>query len=197
MLEKSPKRLAEKYDKQSLRKLQAAAAMDLFWRDEPGWRWLSDDLGLEAEEIEQSMQLTKRYQKYLDLIEEWSFQQNEIRFGQDNPNVCDNCRRLEGVKLDKKKALEWPFEGCTNPTGCLPLRSYELQRGEEFEREDAELPDEGEEENDNSEEVRASLPQSLAVDYFNLLRQLKYMLDDGLITAEEYQAKKADILSRI
>jgi membrane protease subunit (stomatin/prohibitin family) len=51
--------------------------------------------------------------------------------------------------------------------------------------------------NTNANANANAAPASASEDYASRLKQLKRMLDDGLVTADEYERAKADILAKL
>ena len=101
-------------------------------------------------------------------------------FRPDDVDSCESCMALNGKEFDGKSFPELPCENCTSETGCMCdiVPVWESVDTDE----DTVASDEGADDDDEA---------------LDTLRQLKEMLDDGLITQAEYDAKKKEVLSRM
>jgi Short C-terminal domain len=99
--------------------------------------------------------------------------------------VCDLCDYVfERPYKSVDEVPELPVEGCISETGC----NFYLRLKYAFELES----DNGDFEEDSDDGDELDIDNS-----FEKLKQLKQMLDAGLITQQEYDAKKAQILSEM
>jgi hypothetical protein len=107
--------------------------------------------------------------------------------------VCDLCDYVFGKAYKSIDEIpELPMEGCISEKGCdfylRPKYAFELEDDDDlFELED----------DDNLEEGSDDESEFDTNDSFEKLKQLKKMLDAGLITQQEYDVKKGQILSEM
>lgn len=171
-----------------LRSLQAATCMAKLWYGEPATNWLPDGFttGLKNSQIavnylarhaefKHSVMTSSEYCKRFKIV----FEPNDI-------DSCDLCLALNGKEFDKNHLPELPFQNCTSDTGCMCRIESVFDDADDglititFDTED----DEGDEIVENGNAVAR-------------LKQLKELLDNGLISQAEFDTKKAEILSRI
>ena len=187
ILSSSPKVLG-KISQTDLANLRAATCMPTLWYGEPPENWLPDNFTTHVKsntvainylkcnaEIREDLARYGDYAKKVKLV----FDENDI-------DSCEWCLKLNGRIFDLKEFPELPFENCTSETGCKCRVESVFEEDEEsgvvfrVVMSDDDLTD------DETDD-----------DAFAKLSQLKKMLDNGLITEEDYQKKKDEILSRM
>jgi hypothetical protein len=115
-----------------------------------------------------------------------------IEFFEGDVDSCELCLAHRNKKYKAGDIPKFPLKGCSSTVGCC-LRvnaEYDADLDDEYEEdEDIEDDDIGEDE---------SMPDAVvAVSSLDKLRQLNQMLDEGLITDDEYQTTKQKILSNM
>jgi len=165
--------------------LRAAAAMRTLWRQEAPESWLPADFQtgpidnrvainylLANARIKEDLARYKDYAKQVKIV----FHAGDI-------DSCELCQSLDGKVIDIAAMPELPMMGCTSITGCQCHIESIFDHGVYLAEEDADtLSDDILEEESNPLES---------------LRQLRQMLDEDLITQDEYSKKKAEILLRL
>ncbi len=113
--------------------------------------------------------------------------QVKLVFDDNDVESCELCIKLNGKLLNLKDVPELPFRDCTSESGCkfrletMFDDNFVYLEGDELDDDESEADEEG---SDNYDAVAK-------------LEQLKKMLNNGLITEEDYQKKKNEILSRM
>lgn len=169
----------------TLRSLQAAACMTELWQDD-ALDWLPDEFTTRLSSTEVAVNYLKRHAEFQQSImaqgehvKRW-----RIVFDPSDVDSCDLCLALDGREFDKDTLPDLPFEGCTSETGCM----CRLESVFDWET-DSDEEDYG--------EVTESDLDIVLVTPIAILKQLKEMLDNELITQADYDKKKAEILSRM
>lgn len=195
--------------------LRAACFMPLLWYGEKPVRWLPDTFKSQYEDNEVLANLFTRYAEIMESID-WYDEKTKIEISFDRYDVdsCSLCRKLDGKMLLKKEIPELPYLNCTSRKGCQCQLRMQLSR---FDFDDAsdesednfsgagviiELPDILD--SDNLDEAIAERVDQfirdnveVKLDPVSKLKQLKQMLEEDLITEEEYQEAKHRILSQL
>ena len=167
-----------------LKNLQAAACMTQLWHGELATNWLPEGTNTRLKSNQVAVNYLIRHADFSRQIKSAGDydQRLKIVFESNDIDSCDLCLALSGQEFDKDKFPELPFVDCTSETGCMcRVESvYEHRDSDVFEIiiGDEDFEDDG-------------------GDPVSKLRQLKEMLDEDLITQDEYTAKKAEILSRM
>jgi hypothetical protein len=188
LLAAMPKVIGE-LDETSWRKLQAAAAMKLLWREHGETSWLPDDFKTQIDDNDRAIRLIStaaEFQKSVSSHAEWC-QEVKLVFNQDDVDLCEHCGALDGKIFKIKQIPEVPTEHCTSRDGCAC---------------NVESVGFGHEEGDSNITVTidgesGEVLDETTDDPVSKLRQLKQMLDEGLIEKEEYDEKKKEILARM
>ncbi|MDA7516972.1 SHOCT domain-containing protein [bacterium] len=174
-------------DDEQWSKLQARGALKKLWRQDTQRKQASfalpADLTLPEDNIERAIDFVLALaSNQEDLKRQWT-ESVTIRFIEYDPEICDSCKALDGKAFKKEDVPEIPTPDCTNPKGCRC----------NFEPVDDEEGDEALEVGffEEIESDETALPPLEA------MKQLKEMADSGLITEEDFQEKKKEILSRM
>lgn len=114
-----------------------------------------------------------RCEKYTDKV--------KLIFSNVDIDSCGLCKKLKNQVFDLKNFPELPLENCTSQTGC----KCEIE--EVYDEQDK----------IECENVINVLTDVGNLELFTKLSHLKKLFDNDLITEEEYQQKKAEILSRL
>jgi hypothetical protein len=123
LLDCMPNSLVEKYSSNLLFQLKVIALMGMVWP--PSGQWLPYDLELNPIEADKAIQLLTRYSEYYESIRELDMEDTiAILFDKNDIEVCDSCRQMNNKKYKIDQIQEWPFPGCENPIGCLPMIDY-------------------------------------------------------------------------
>ena len=167
-------------DDNSWRLLQASVAMKELWGygcDEISW--LPEDFKTPLGDIDRAIRLLRTAAEFQDSVadcQEWAGEKVKLVFDHDDVDLCEHCAALDGEIFNIKEIPEVPTSHCTSPNGCrCEINTID-----------------SDEDQDSSESLDNS-PKKPA----EKLRQLKQLLDEGLIDNDEYQKKRTDILSRI
>jgi len=171
---------------EDLRLLRAAACMQSLWNDKSPENWLPDTFKtcLKNNRLAINYLATNARIRYdIDGFKEYT-KQVRVAFSPWELDSCDLCQSLNGKVFEIDDFPELPMIGCTSETGCKCHISPVY-----------------EEDNDDNENeffgVRLELDKSQLVENpVEKLRQLKQMLDDNLITQDEYNKKKSEVLAR-
>lgn len=171
---------------ENLRALQAAVCLSRIWRDERAVNWLSDDFHTELPSNQVAVNYLSRHvdiHKVTALESEYA-SRFQLIFEPGDIDSCELCLALRNTVFEKDALPELPLEGCSSDTGCMcHFRSVYEDSALSFEDDLDEL--------DETPAVREN------ADPVTTLLQLKEMLNLDLITQEEYNAKKADVLARM
>ena len=183
VISSSPKVLG-KISQNQLDNLRAATCMSILWYyDELSESWLPDDfethLGsntIAINYLKCNAEMRKNLancQRYTDKV--------KITFSKVDVDSCALCKKLKNQVFDLKNFPELPLENCTSQTGC----KCEIE--EVYDEQDT----------SECENVLSALTEVGNLELFTKLIQLKKLFDNDLITEEEYQQKKTEILSRL
>jgi hypothetical protein len=184
VLKSKPKVLAH-VSNDNLILLRAIAGMHLLWRDESIASLASSNnmSGLKNDRVAINYILTHaRIAEDLEREKEYA-KQVRIEFDAGDIDSCELCQALNGKVFDIDKVPELPMIGCTSETGCKCRIETIFDESDEASF-SIHIADE---EDDDDDIESASIAK---------LRQLKQMLDEDLITKEEYEKKREEILSR-
>jgi hypothetical protein len=173
---------------QNLKALQLAACMKTLWKAEPPEKWLPDTFTSPFKNNTIPINYLIRnaeFQRHLSSTREFS-KKVKITFHNGDIDSCSLCLTLNGKIFDIDAFPELPIPGCTSDTGCMC----------NFDS----IDDEEELEEDGEPIFSTDLTDEnlvLGENAIGTLRLLKQMLNEGLITQEEYDEKKKEILSRL
>ncbi len=176
---------------EELKVLKIVACMQILWGVDSTDRWIPEGFKTPYENIQVPINYILANAKIKRSISyhKKSSKQVEIHFDSGDIDSCRLCLALDGKVFDIEDMPDLPMQGCTSFTGCKCTISPIGEDGE-FSEFDDELEGEeyvidlSSEQNDNKNPVE-------------LLRTLKQMLDENLITQAEYDEKKKDLLSRM
>ena len=178
----------------NLASLRAATCMPVLWYNEPAENWLPESFVSPLKSNKVSINYLKcnaeiredlaRYGNYAKKVK-LTFDENDIE-------SCALCLKLNEKVFDLKDFPELPFEGCASETGCKCRVDSVFDEDEDSERSLFKIVI-----SSDDEAAKSDGEDDAEDDAFAKLSQLKKMLDNGLITDEEYQTKKSEILSRM
>lgn len=184
---KSQPKILSNVTEENLMLLKAIAGMSLLWYDETLASWSSSNSlsGLKNDRIAINYILAHaRITEHIERYKEYA-KQVKIEFDSGDIDSCDLCQALNGEVFDIDKIPELPMLGCTSETGCAcRIDTFFNESDESDELSFSIHIGEGEEEDDDD------------TNSITKLRHLKQMLDEKLVTEEEYEKKKAEILSK-
>ena len=173
---------------ENLKALQLAACMKTLWKREVVEKWLPDSFSSPFKDSQIPANYLMRhaeFQRQLSDFRQFS-KQVKISFDSGDIDSCDLCMALDGKAFDIADFPELPIPGCASDTGCMGRLDWTGINDD----------DEDFEDDDDEHEVVYSTELS-EENTIGTLRVLKQMLDEGLITQEEYDDKKKEILSRL
>jgi hypothetical protein len=167
-----------------LANLRAATCMSILWRPEAGENWLSEDFKCPANGTKAGISYLRRNADLRQQKEEIATYTTKAKiiFDEYDIDSCELCRGLNGTVLALEEIPELPLENCTSRTGCKCRVEGVSERV--------------------SGEHPLSLNYEIRVierdeDVLSKLNLLKKMRDSGLITEQEYEDKKSQILSAL
>jgi hypothetical protein len=184
---KSQPKILSKVTAENLILLRAIAGMHLLWRDETleSWSSSNDLSGLKNDRIGVNHILAHtRITEDIDRLKGYA-KQVKIEFDPGDIDSCELCQALDGKVFDAHEVPELPMIGCTSETGCKCRIDAILDESDEV---GLKIYIGGEDDENDQDDLESTS--------ISKLRQLKQMLDEKLITEEEYENKKAQILSR-
>jgi len=174
---------------ENVAKLKAIAGLCILWKFESEDHVLfSENLSrLENDKVAINYLLVQcKIKTQLDLYRNESEKfKVQIFFPIQDIKSCGLCKKLDGCIMDSNSLPELPIIGCTSDTGCncRVEKVYEYNDSYSSDHQDGPYTISYSEEEDPS-------------DHFLRLTYLKKMLDDNLITEEDYEDKKKEILSK-
>ncbi len=163
--------------------------MRVLWPYESIEAWLSNDsgtFGISSQRAINYLVCNARLRRELARVERYA-EEVKVSFDENDVESCEACLRFDGKVFAIHDIPELPSEKCTSDVGCkCHFREVFPEANIE---EDAQLNilDHGATHGEDDEQE----------DAFVKLSSLKKMLDHDLITKEEYEAKKAELLSRM
>lgn len=202
--------------------LRAATCMRKLWREEAPSRWLPEDFSTKFEDGEVASNLLATYGEIQHRIGKANKTDKfQILFDTYDVDSCEICRKLDGKIFTVGELPELPDSKCTSRNGCRCDIHY-YWGGENIDsehEEDFESDETGDGESNRrgisvdlsewidlvsleqliSEQVDQYIKENiqLALDPLARLRSVKQMLDEELITTEEYETARQRILGRI
>lgn len=176
---------------QDLKALQLAACMKTLWKTESPEKWLPETFTSPFKNNTIPINYLIRnaeFQRRLSSTREFS-KQVKINFHSGDIDSCSLCLALNGKVFNVDAVPELPIPGCTSETGCMCNLDSIYDEEDEFDEED-----------DSAVIFSTDLTdENLAIgeNPVGALRVLKQLLDEGLITQEDYDEKKKELLSRL
>jgi hypothetical protein len=164
--------------------LQAAVAMSQLWYGESAVNWLPDNFATNVKDIEVAVNYLRCNAAVNRMVA--SCPRNEkvkIVFDSDDIDSCESCLALANKEFDVRDLPEFPLINCTSDQGCQCRLGSTREQGLVFDY--IQL-------RENNDENPASDGTAL-----ERLHQLKEVLDANLISQEDYNTKKAEILSQL
>lgn len=204
------------------RYLRAATCMPMLWREEPSLKWLPQDFSTKYEDGDVTATLLAKYAEIQRQIGDAEKSDKlEISFDPYDVDSCELCRKFDGQILTLEEIPELPDVNCTSRKGCqFHIRHHwESRYGNWDEDEDGDYEDESDEQHSGvraefsidfkklldlegleqfiAEKVEEFVKENVEIrlDPMSKLQTLKKMLDEGLITSEEFEKTKKRILS--
>lgn len=217
ILEHTPQLLAA-FDERNQKYLRAATCMPLIWRDEVVTKWLPKDFATPYEDAEVACNLLSRYAEIQSRIGDADENDKfKITFDTYDVESCELCRKLDDQVITFKEMPELPYKNCTSRKGChCHIRHHWEGRYTddeyEFDDDDGEPSsgitfsiDYGEILDFNSldeiiaEHIEKYVKEHVEIklDPYSRLKQLKQMLDNNLISEDEYDKTKKRILENM
>lgn len=176
---------------EDLKVLNTVACMQILWGADSPDRWIPEGFKTHYENIQTPINyilVNAKIKRDISFHKE-SSKQVAIHFDSGDIDSCSLCLTLDGKIFEIKDIPDLPMQGCTSFTGCK-CKINSTDKDDEFSEFDDEL--EGEE-----NVIDLSSEQDSSKNPVELLRTLKQMLDENLITRAEYEEKKKDLLSRM
>jgi hypothetical protein len=167
----------------NLRFLKAAACMQSLWRDELPETWLSSTFSSGLKNNRVAINYLTTHARIKREVEGYKSYAKQIRIVFDPGDIdsCELCQSLNKKVFDIDKVPDLPMTGCTSETGCK-CRIEDVFSDDEEEYSLKLSID--------SDELETK------VDPVEKLRRLRQMLNEELITCDEYEKKKGEILAR-
>jgi len=174
--------------------LRAATCMPALWYNESAESWLPENFVSPVKSNKVAinyLQCNAEIRETLARLDQPGCRTKvKLTFDENDIESCPLCQKLHNKVFYLKDFPELPFENCTSETGCRGIIDGIFDEIEDGEGgfcivSGVAVADENEGED------------NIGNDAFAKLSQLKKMFDNGLITDEEYQRKKSEILSRM
>lgn len=185
--------------------LRAATGMSILWNDEFAQTWLPTDFVTHLRNAEVASNFLKanaRIKNDLRRVGDrpWS-SKISLEFNSGDVDSCDQCVGLHGQTFTVADMPELPMRNCTSDTGCncyiRPVYDFQTQTSFIHLSEGSEEVSEQDARDGEHISIQAD-PTSTGVRSPVLrLMQLKQLLDQQLITHDEYEQKKKEILSAL
>jgi hypothetical protein len=161
--------------------LRAAACMESLWRDESPEIWLPTTFTSGMKNNRVALNYLTTHARIKGELEDAKDDTKSVKFEFFPGDIesCELCQSLKGKIFEIDQVPELPMIGCKSDIGC------QCQIESLYDKED------------NSFEIDLDTYDiETEVDPVGKLRQLKQMLEEELITSEEYEKKKEEILAR-
>lgn len=201
--------------------LRAATCMPMLWREESSLKWLPEDFSTRYEDGEVAATLLAKYAQIQHRVGDADKNDKfEISFDPYDVDSCELCRRFDGKVLALSEIPELPDVNCSSKKGCqCDIRHHWESRYASWD-EDEDFDEENDEGSSGlrtgisidfgklldlesleefiSEKVEEYVKENIEIrlDPLSKLQVAKRMLDEGLITSDEYEATKQHILSK-
>jgi hypothetical protein len=185
-LSASPDALSD-LDASVIAHLQAAVAMSKLWYDEDPLRWLPESFPADVISPKIAVSYLTRAAEFKRRVSQACEYGSKVRivFSPYDVDSCGLCKKYDSKEFSHTDFPDLPLRGCTSETGCM----CELETVWEDAGPVVEFAF-GMEEIDR-EEIAPSR------DPVGRLQKLKEMLDLGLISQDEYDQKKDEILGEL
>ena len=198
-LESTPQILSN-FSPEIAKMLQVMAGMKKLWGEHTSILndWLPENLGSVV--LTDDMQAAMNYIRVsadiklkLDDYKEFA-KQVKISFHPGDIESCNLCLALDGQIFNINEVPVLPMLGCKSKLGCqcninIVYDGFDNDTDDDFE--------EGFGEDVDKDDVEVDDDNLAKEDPLNTLRILKQLLDENLITIDEYNQKKTEILSRL
>ena len=175
---------------EDLKVLRVIASMQILWGIDSTSKWIPDGFKTSYENIQIPVNYILVNSKIKNTIAQHKkySKRIEINFDSGDIDSCNLCLALDEKKFNIEEVPELPIPGCTSFTGCkCTISSVDDDVFLEY---DDDLGDEEFTSDFASDHTNGKSP-------VELLRYLKQMLDENLITQAEYDQKKNELLSRM
>jgi hypothetical protein len=184
ILVSSPKVLGV-LSQENLKLVRAAAGMSSLWGDQKPEYWLPENFSTPIRDNKRAINYLLRNAQFNEHLTGASKYTKKLKIVFENSDVdsCPLCMKLNGKVFDVDNVPELPMMGCTSEKGCMC-------NFEDF-FEDNDTADEIEFTEEELDEL-----EGLETNPVKRLRFVKQMLDEGLITRQEFDAKKKEILDK-
>jgi len=202
--------------------LRAATCMPKLWREEASSKWLPEDFSTIYEDGEVASNLLAKYAEIQHRIGDAAKTDKfQILFDLYDVDSCDICRKFDAQILAVRELPEFPDVRCSSRKGCQCSIQHHWESQYGYSEDEGDSDDEENSEGASnrrgisvdfadileldsleefiSERVHEYIKENIeiALDPLSKLRSLKQMLEEELITTEEYEATKQRILLRI
>jgi hypothetical protein len=188
-------------DNESKSLLRAVCCMPLIWYDEKPVEWLPETFKSKIPDT--LINLFIQHSEILDNINRYDDEDKiEIIFDRYDIDSCNLCRGLDGKTLLKKEIPELPYLNCTSQKGCQCDFDYNLELDDEEDVEGIFSDITFDIENIETlivEKVNQLIQEHIEIrlDPISKLRTLKQMVEENLITQNDYEEMKKQILSQM
>jgi hypothetical protein len=198
-LESTPQILSN-FSPEIAKMLQVMAGMKKLWGEHTSILndWLPENLGsvVLTDDMQAAMNhilVSADIKLKLDDYKEFA-KQVKISFHPGDIESCNLCLALDGQIFNINEVPVLPMSGCKSKLGCqcninIVYDGFDNDTDDDFE--------EGFDEDVDKDDVEVDDDNLAKEDPLNTLRILKQLLDENLITLDEYNQKKAEILARL
>jgi hypothetical protein len=186
--------------------LQSAAAMNILWgrrREQYNTEhFLPENFSLLNVSNKQAINyLIKNSEIKKEIEDNVTEYFNKFKFEFENGDLksCDLCLSQKNIIFDIKTAPELPMIGCTSETGCMcSIETYYDEKDDNKNKdEDEDEDDKNDIENNDINEEIENLRSKKYIYQSSSLKVLKQLLDENIVTQEEYNEKRKEILSHL
>lgn len=174
----------------ALKNLQAAVCMGSLWHGESAVDWLPQGFSAQPLGEQVAANYLLRHAELQRELSQFGDYTKKVRivFDANDIDSCNLCLSLSGKEFEKNTLPDLPFPHCTSERGCQcrlePV--YAETASSSFQIVDG-----------SDEDEASSSDRNQVSDPVLKLKQLKTMLDSGLISQSEYDTKKTEILSQL
>jgi len=184
ILVSSPKVLGT-LSQENLKLIRAAAGMSSLWGDQKPEYWLPENFSTPIGDNKRAINYLLRNAQFNQHLTGTSKYTKKLKIVFENSDVdsCPLCLALNGKVFDVDKVPELPMVGCTSEKGCMC--NFEDYFADDETSQEIKFSD------DELEKI-----EDLETNPVRRLRFIKQMLDEGLITQQEYDNKKKEILDK-
>lgn len=170
-----------------LRHLRASACMSMIWGNEFPEAWIPENLDMGGLSTIESVNQLKSCARIRNQINQYQGVQDvllKLKFHDNDFHSCDLCRHFTDKVFPIDEVPDYPLEGCRSFRGC-GLWFESVYIGESAQNLDVILEEDGSEYLNNESDI------------VERLGILKGLFESELISAQEYEAKKAEIISTL